>query len=40
VDFEITAVEVKGRDPKDMWEIVHIYRAPNEDIRVTETLAN
>jgi hypothetical protein len=33
-DFKVTAVEVKGSDPKDMWEIVGIYRAPNEDVWV------
>ena len=38
-DFEITAVEVKGTDPKYTWEIVWIYRAPNEDRRVIERLA-
>jgi uncharacterized Zn-finger protein len=38
-DFEITAVEVKGNDPKCTWEITGIYRAPNEDIRVIERLA-
>jgi hypothetical protein len=38
-DFEMIAVEVKGRDPKLNWEIVGIYRAPNEDMRVIETLA-
>jgi hypothetical protein len=38
-EFEITAVEVKGSDPKCTSEIVGIYRAPNEDIRVIETLA-
>jgi len=31
-DFEILAVEVKGRDPKFTWEIAEIYRAPNEDM--------
>jgi len=30
---------VKGRDPIFTWEIVGIYRVPNEDMRVTETLA-
>ena len=29
--YEMTAVEVKSRDPKIKWEIVGIYRAPNED---------
>jgi hypothetical protein len=37
-DFEMIAVEVKGRDPKFTWEIVGIYRAPNEDVRVIERL--
>ena len=36
----MTAVEVKGRDPKITWEIVGIYRAPNEDMRVLEKLAD
>jgi hypothetical protein len=39
VDFEMIAVELKGRDPKFTWEIVGIYRAPNEDLRVIERLA-
>jgi hypothetical protein len=30
---------MKGRDPKFTWEIVGIYRAQNEDIRVIERLA-
>ena len=38
-DFEMIAVEVKGRDPKFTWEIVGTYRAPNEDMRVIERLA-
>ena len=38
-DFEMIAVEVKGRDPKFTREIVGIYRAPNEDMRVIERLA-
>jgi hypothetical protein len=37
--FEILAVEIKGSDPKYTWEIVGIYRAPNEDIGVIEKLA-
>ena len=32
-------MEVKGSDPKCTWEIIGIYRAPNEDIRVIEKLA-
>ena len=39
-DFEIIAVEVKGRDSKDTWEVIGIYRAPNEDVRVIERLAD
>jgi hypothetical protein len=35
-DFEMIAVEENGRDPKFTWEIVGIYRAPNEDRRVIE----
>jgi hypothetical protein len=35
-DFEIIAIEIKGRNPKSTWEIVGIYRAPNEDMRVLE----
>jgi len=38
-DFEMVAVEMKGRDPNFTWEIVLIYRAPNEDVRVIERLA-
>ena len=34
------AVEVKGRDPKNTWEIVGIYRAPNKDVRLLEKLAD
>jgi hypothetical protein len=37
--FEMIAVEMKGRDPKFIWEIVGIYRAPNEDMRAIERLA-
>ena len=37
-EFEILAVKVRGRDPKYAWEVVGIYRAPNEDIRVIEKL--
>jgi hypothetical protein len=37
-DFEMIAVEVKGRDLKITWEIVGNYRAPNEDMRVLERL--
>ena len=38
-DFEVVAVEVKGRNPKFTWEVVGVYRAPNEDMRVLEGLA-
>jgi len=33
------AVEVKGGNPKFSLEVVGIYRAPNEDMRVVERLA-
>jgi hypothetical protein len=36
---EVIAVEVKGSNPKFTWEIVVIYRAPNEDMRVIERFA-
>jgi hypothetical protein len=38
-EFEIISVEIKGCDPRCTWEIVDIYRAQNEDIRVIEKLA-
>jgi hypothetical protein len=37
--FEMIAVEVKGGKPKFAWEVVGVYRAPNEEVRVTERLA-
>jgi len=33
-DFEMIIIEVKGSDQKFTWEIVGIYRAPNDDMRV------
>ena len=33
------AVEVKGRNPKYNWEVVGMYRAPNEEMRAVERLA-
>jgi hypothetical protein len=38
-DFETIAVEVKGMDPNYKWEIIGIYRAPNEDMLAVERLA-
>jgi len=35
----MTAVEVKGRDPKITWEILGICRAPKKDMRLLEKLA-
>ena len=32
-DFELLTVEVKGRKPKYNWEILGMYRAPNEEMR-------
>ena len=36
--FEMIAIEVIGRDPKFTWEIIGIYTATNEDMRVVESL--
>ena len=38
--YEIIVVEIKGKDPNNTWENVGIYRAPNEDMRVLEKLAD
>jgi hypothetical protein len=38
-DCEMIAVEVKGMDRKYAWEIIGIYRAPNEDMLAIERLA-
>ena len=38
-DSEMNAVEVQGMNPKYTWEIIGIYRAPYEDMRVIERLA-
>jgi hypothetical protein len=38
-DFGMITVEVKGMDPKYTWEIMGIYRAPNEDMLAMEILA-
>jgi len=32
-DLEMIAVEVKSRNPKFTWEIVGMYRAPNDGAR-------
>ena len=37
--FEMIAVEVKGINPKLAWEVIGVYRAPNEGMRVIERLA-
>ena len=37
-DFEIIAVEVIGRKPGHKWEIIGVYRAPNEDMGAIEKL--
>ena len=39
-DLEMVAVEVKGSNPKFTWEVLGIYRAPNEDMRVIERLTD
>jgi hypothetical protein len=33
---QMITVEVKGKDPKYLWEIIGIYRAPNEDMLAME----
>jgi hypothetical protein len=38
-NFQMVAVEIKGRNPKFTWEVVGVYRAPNDDMRVVEKLA-
>jgi hypothetical protein len=38
--LEMTEEEVKGRDPKITWEILGIYRAPNEDMQLLVKLAD
>ena len=38
-DFEMITVEMKEKDPKYTWEMMGIYRAPNEDILAIERLA-
>jgi hypothetical protein len=35
-DFDKIVVEVKGMDAKYTWEIIGIYRTPNEDILAIE----
>jgi hypothetical protein len=37
-DVEMIAVEVKGMDPKYSWELIDVYRAPNEDMLAIERL--
>ena len=32
-------IAIEVRDPKFTWEIIGIYRAPNDDMRVMEMLA-
>jgi hypothetical protein len=39
-NFEMIAVEVNGADPKYTWEIVGIYRAPYEDLRVIREIGS
>ena len=34
--FEMIAVEVKGRNPEFGGNVVGVYRAPNEDVRVIQ----
>ena len=39
VDFEMIAFEVKGKVANCTWEIIGIYRAPNDDMLAIETSA-
>jgi hypothetical protein len=38
--YEMIAVEIKGKGPNIMLEIVGLYRVPNEDMRLLEKLAD
>jgi hypothetical protein len=38
-DFEMIVFEVKCMDPKHTWEIIGIYRAPFEEMRLIERFA-
>jgi len=38
--YEMIAIEVKSKDRKIKWEIVGIYSAPKEDMRLLENLAD
>jgi hypothetical protein len=38
--YEMIAVEVKGRDPKNTWEFEGIYRTPNVVMRLLDKLAD
>jgi hypothetical protein len=38
--YEMRAVEIKVRDPNITWEIVGIYRPPNEDMRLLLNLTD
>jgi hypothetical protein len=38
--FELIAVEVEGGNPKFSWEVVGVYRSPNEDMRDIGRLAD
>jgi hypothetical protein len=37
-EFEMIAVKIKSRNQKLTWEVVGMYSAPNEDMRVLERL--
>jgi hypothetical protein len=38
--FEMIAVKVKGGNPNISWEVVGVYRSPNEDMQLIERLAD
>jgi hypothetical protein len=39
-EYEMIAVEVKGRDPRHKWEIIGVYRAPNQGMEVIKKLTD
>ena len=39
VDFEMISFELKGKVANSTWEIIGIYRAPNDDMLVIERSA-
>jgi hypothetical protein len=38
--YEMISVEIKGMDPNSTWEILGIYRVPNDDMQLLEKLTD